>query len=328
VVIPYARWIKVKDERRSELPKFLNLLEMCTILHGPQRDRLPTGEVLATFGDYEEAAILWKANERYHSHVSEKESKLLDLMAETAEYTKEDLSELTGSQKGRDAGFRKQLSEGSIENYLSKLRTQDLITSRRMPDTKETVYRVLRKPSPIQNLNSLTDLTSAYLTASLELQLPSLDELASELRTICQTKLTNNLGKGVNVVPIDYQVLAQEILDTSALTPVKKLRIEQFDNAGNAENGLNLGKLDEVKKLRAGEQAPISRLTGLTVYWQQIETVKALVRAAQKSGYGETWVFEKCDEARIADPDSKIKWLLSRGDILKTDEGFRLARDG
>jgi hypothetical protein len=69
-------------------------------------------------------------------------------------------------------------------------------------------------------------------------------------------------------------------------------------------------------------------LADLTTYWQQIEALKALVRTSQKSGYGETWIFEKCDEAGIADPDSKLKWLLSRGEILKTDEGFRLARDG
>jgi hypothetical protein len=333
VVIPYARWIVVKDKegRRNEFPKFLNVLEMCTIFHGFQRARLPTGEMIATFKDYEEAAQIWIANERYRSHVPEKVLKLLDLMDDNVTYAKEELCELTGSLKGKETGFRKQLSAGSIENYLSQLRTQDLVTSIWDRETRETKYKVLSKLNPLDGPNLLTDFNSAYLGHSSELQLPNVDELAKELKAIYESKLTTELHQGsvtTVLVPLDYSSIAQEILDTSTLFSVKKLRIEHFDDAGTVEKGEVKAELSQVKELRQGANIPMNRLADLTTYWQQIEALKALVRTSQKSGYGETWIFEKCDEAGIADPDSKLKWLLSRGEILKTDEGFRLARDG
>ena len=311
VVVPYARWIKVEADRRNEFPKFLDLIEMNAILHSGERSVLPSGEIVANFRDYEEAAQLWAANERYHTHVPEKVLRLLDLMVPNRPYTVEELVELTVSAEGQAKGFRKQLSDGSVLNYLSQLRTEELVTSVRNEATKGMEYKSIRA-APV--LNFLTDLNQAYLTNSLALELPSEKALADELKTIFEARLTILREMG-HVTPLDYTGLACELLDTSALRAVKKLRIDEFKPTGTSENVLNSSKLSIVKELsgEAGEQNPADQGQGhwssINQLYTKLQQLKAIVEQAEKSGYSETWIEERCEENGITDVAEKIDFL-------------------
>jgi len=165
----------------------------------------------------------------------------------------------------------------------------------------------------------------------LTLDLPSEKDLAVELKTIFEARLTPELSTE-HVAPLDYAGLARDLLDTSALNPVKKLRIEEYPPTGTIQNTLNSSKLGAVQELN-GEgsgQRPTDwdHWSGPTRTFAEIETLKRIVRLAQKAGHDGSWVFERAEEAGISDVDAKLTYLKARGTVAETSNGFILTRVG
>jgi len=320
VVIPFCKWIDLKDSRRSELGKFLDLIEACALMNPYQRARIPgSGEIIADFSDYEEAARIWLTNEDYNKkHASDKELKLLSLMAEWQ--TLEALSERTASEEGKKAGFRKQLGEGSVSNYLSRLRQRDLILSRSIRGDNgdwETRYKATDE---IKNLTSELTLTELYLSDSLSCSIPTEEELAKELIAIFEAKLTQKGEEaGDYLSTIDFNSIASSLIQTSSSELVKKLRIDDYANTGAYEKELNSEKSEEVKKLRT--------TADLSTHFHDLLIIQTIIDDCHKEGKQKYSVYERCNAEGIENYRLKINFLKQQKKVMELDDKLLWAGD-